>query len=198
MKREEIARILQALPGLQDVAPRLLQSMAGHFERQVVHGQPLCREGEEADALYVLTAGQLDVYKRSDQGNDRLVAHLYPVTLVGTVAVVTGGRRTATVMAPTWAELLVMPAPVVRELLETWDFEVASPLRRAIIVATAGQLSQANRTIGALAVELGLAEVAPGPLTHDLVAAARPMELPANPSDPEAVEQALLKARAGV
>ena len=198
MKREEIARILQALPGLQDVAPRLLQTMAGHFEREVVHGQPLCREGEEADNLYVLTAGQLDVYKCSEQGNDRLVAHLYPVTLVGTVAVVTGGRRTATVLAPTWAELLVMPATAVRELLETWDFEVASPLRRAIIVATAGQLGQANRTIGALAVELGLAELAPGPLTHDLTTAARPAAQPAGTTDPDAVEQALLKARAGL
>lgn len=198
MRREEIARILQSLPGLQDVAPRLLQAMAGHFTREVVHGQPLCREGDEADNLYVLTAGQLDVYKRSEQGNDRLVAHLYPVTLVGTVAVVTGGRRTATVMAPTWAELLVMPAAAVRDLLETWDFEVASPLRRAIIVATAGQLGQANRTIGALAVELGLAEVAPGPLTHDLAAAARPAEQPTTPADPDAVEQALLKARAGL
>lgn len=79
-------------------------------------GQPLClavgdvlvREGDEAGDAYFVRSGQLDVVVHATSG-DVVLAHLGAGELTGELAVLTGHRRTATLVATT--PTVVVPIP---------------------------------------------------------------------------------------
>ncbi len=68
-------------------------------------GQVLLEEGERADSIYVLQTGRLEVLV-----GGRLVRELAPGAVLGELAVLTGGRRSATVRARRDATLLEVTA----------------------------------------------------------------------------------------
>ena len=68
-------------------------------------GQVLLEEGEVADSVYVLQTGRLEVLVAG-----RLVRELAPGAVLGELAVLTGGRRSATVRARRDATLLEVTA----------------------------------------------------------------------------------------
>jgi NTE family protein len=59
-------------------------------------GEALVREGEEADALYIVVSGRFDVTAGGRKGS---IATIGPGSPVGEIAFLAGGRRTATVTA---------------------------------------------------------------------------------------------------
>ncbi len=62
-------------------------------------GDTLFREGDAADALYVLVSGRLRVLVKGESGQDSLVAEIGRGEAVGEMALLTGGPRSATVVA---------------------------------------------------------------------------------------------------
>ena len=71
-------------------------------------GDVLCRQGEEADGLYVITTGSVGVYSRLPGGGELELAALGAGEVIGELALVDGGTRAATVRAlgPTTAQFL--------------------------------------------------------------------------------------------
>jgi predicted acylesterase/phospholipase RssA/CRP-like cAMP-binding protein len=113
----------------------LAQLDRSFVERRVAAGADLVREGEVGESLYVILEGKLEVLL------DELRLHdLGPGAIVGEVALLAGGRRTATVRAlePTRAlvltrerfESLLVSHP---ELRTTFSSEVQNRLRRVQI-----------------------------------------------------------------
>jgi sulfate permease, SulP family len=84
-------------------------------------GTILCREGDEADRMWILTRGSVSVRVLSvGQTRDRRIASLAFGTIVGEIAfVLEGGRRTATIIADEDIECYVLNedayATIVRE-----------------------------------------------------------------------------------
>jgi signal transduction histidine kinase len=97
---EDSLRALAASGEIHDLAP----------------GDLLIREGEEADALFVVLDGELDVTKRSGTSEIPL-ARVGPGALQGEIAALEGGRRLASVRAATSAEVLQIPTASLRQLL---------------------------------------------------------------------------------
>ncbi|HEX4526404.1 MAG TPA: cyclic nucleotide-binding domain-containing protein [Gaiellaceae bacterium] len=62
-------------------------------------GEVLFRQGEEADGLYVVAGGSVGVYSRLPGGGEVQLAVLGAAQVVGELALVDGGMRTATVRA---------------------------------------------------------------------------------------------------
>lgn len=62
-------------------------------------GALLFRQGEPGDRLLVLTSGRLQVLARSTSGEQRGIGVVQPGEVVGELALLYGGRRTATVVA---------------------------------------------------------------------------------------------------
>ena len=130
--REAIAERLRATPlfgGLDDVQLDRLVELG-----EIVDLEPdtvLIREGDEADALYVVLDGELDVTKRADRSEIPL-ARVGPGSLQGEIAALEGGRRLATVRAVTPAEVLRIPVSVVRELLGAGPDVALSVIRTAV------------------------------------------------------------------
>ena len=96
------SKLLAHLPvfaGLSNVeAGDLAQFM--HLE-QKQPGADLCKEGEPGDAMFVLEKGTVVALKRTDQGDDQVLATIVGPSVVGELALIDGAPRSATVRAKT-------------------------------------------------------------------------------------------------
>lgn len=158
----EVVAVLSRLPGLAGADPRALQDLAVHLKPRTFKDELICREGDAADRLWVLTGGTAEVLKRSEAGRDFVVAALGPVCLFGHVGLFTTQGRTATLRAKGRVDVLQMSATQAHLVLRTSPPAVASPFRRALIIALSQQLMAATQTLWRLADEVGATETLPG------------------------------------
>jgi CRP-like cAMP-binding protein len=149
---DERARILSMVPGLQSMPVEGLGALAQLFEHKALEHEILCREAEAADKLWVLASGSIDVIKDTPRG-PYVVAQLGPTCLLGHGGIMTLSKRTATLKTRGLVEVLEMSAEDALGMLEVAPQEIASPFRRAMIVAMSWQLATATATIGRLTSE---------------------------------------------
>ena len=155
---DERQHILRDLYGLDKVDDATTSALARCFELRTYTGVELCREGEPADRLWVLSSGHISVFRRLSSRRPCQVAILRPTTLVGFAGLVGLTERSATLHATETIEVLEMTAQRAIEILEQDGSRVSSAFRRAIIAAASRQVSTANKNIAKLAVEVGLAK----------------------------------------
>ena len=93
-------------------------------ERAYARGEALFLQGQRGVALFVVTAGTVRVEQLIDDGRVVTVATLGAGAVVGEMAILDGAERTASVVADTDVECLV---------LTSWDFKAM--LRARPVVA---------------------------------------------------------------
>ncbi|MCB9778538.1 MAG: cyclic nucleotide-binding domain-containing protein [Alphaproteobacteria bacterium] len=158
----DAARVLGQLPGLAAVDELSLMALAEHFEQTTFRdGELICEEGAPAETLYVLAEGTVEVRKRSLSGRQHTVAELTGPCLFGHVGVLALTERTASIRSAGSTRILHMSARRARVIMRTGQFSVASPFRRALIVAMCQQLASATSAVASLAVDANVAEPAP-------------------------------------
>ena len=62
-------------------------------------GEVIVRQGDPADAVYIIVEGEAEVWVASDKGSEIQLNTMGPNTIFGEIAVLTQGRRTTTVRA---------------------------------------------------------------------------------------------------
>ncbi len=62
-------------------------------------GEPIVQQGDPADAVYIVTEGEAEVWLRDAEGREILLTTMGRHTLFGETAVLSKGRRTASVRA---------------------------------------------------------------------------------------------------
>ena len=87
-------------------------------EENYEFGDLLVRQGEPADAFYVLVSGRARVVKSDQNGNEIVLATLKPGDSFGESALTEGGTRTATVRCSTAVEALRLDRDDFLELAE--------------------------------------------------------------------------------
>ncbi len=115
--------------GLEEAMLHRLTEMGDILDLEA--GDVLIREGDQADALYVVLSGEMDVTKRADR-SDIPVARVGPGSLQGEIAALEGGRRLASVTATGPAEVLRIPISAVRELLGAGPDVALAVIRTAV------------------------------------------------------------------
>ncbi len=98
--------------GLGSAAAAALQE--GAREALVPAGRSVIRRGDAADRMALLLEGQLRVGATSADGKAMTFRVVQPVELVGEIAVLDGGPRTADVEALTHCRLLLLSGDAVR------------------------------------------------------------------------------------
>jgi HlyB family type I secretion system ABC transporter len=93
---------------------RLTSSMA---RRTVQAGEILIRQGDRAEEVYVVESGRFSVYREEEPGKP--VATLQSGSIAGEIAVLSGGRRTATVRADSGGDVFAIPGSTFLELVES-------------------------------------------------------------------------------
>ena len=86
--------------------------------RSVTGGEVLIREGDDADALYLIAEGRLRVIGRRDDGTPQTLAELGRGEIVGEMALVTNEPRSATVTAVRDSLVLELPATTFLALVQ--------------------------------------------------------------------------------
>ena len=90
--------------------------------RRIGENEVLVKEGEKADAVYVLIEDALEVTKMIE-GRDAVLAELTaPGTIVGEMVSLGGGVRTATVTTTAPSQLYALPSGKFQTLLSTLAF----------------------------------------------------------------------------
>lgn len=132
MRRNAKVELLRRQPLFEDCSRRQLVEIAATVDEVVVPaGRTVAREGALGHEFVVLAEGVADV-----ESDGAIVSTLGPGDYFGEIALVTGGRRTATVTTRTPARLLVFSAPAFRALLAR-----APRVRRKVVSRAALRLA---------------------------------------------------------
>jgi CRP-like cAMP-binding protein len=134
------SRVLSAL----DPADRALLARRC-VERRYGKGQVVYCEGESADSMLILTAGQLKVSSYSSDGVELLLSMVFPGETVGELGMLSHAPRSATVTATVASETMTLSRAVVMELMHE---------RPAVAVAMLEHLADMARKTTGFAADL--------------------------------------------
>lgn len=82
-------------------------------------GEIIIMEGDAGQSLYMLTSGTVRALKRNAQGRQATVGELTEGAFFGEVSILSGGPRTATVVAATYCELLELDRATLDGIVKT-------------------------------------------------------------------------------
>lgn len=114
---EMVCGFLRSCPIFHDLPPGTLSRVAEKVcVERYAPGAVVVRQGDEAEAFYVIRSGQLEV-EIADGSESRSVRFLREGEFFGEIALVKGGPRTATVTAREPSELLCLRKDAFNEVL---------------------------------------------------------------------------------
>ena len=76
--------------------------------KKLLRGETLCRKGDDGSQIYVVASGHLKAVTTSSDGADVVFSIMGPGELCGELALLSGGKRTATMEAHDAVELVVI------------------------------------------------------------------------------------------
>ena len=117
---------------LKDLPEDSLASLSeSGLKQQLTKGKTLFQKGDAGDYLAVILSGKLKVSAYSISGNETVLNILQPGDVLGEIAAIDGGERTADVVALEACEILVIRRTDILRKLET-DSEFALALSKAL------------------------------------------------------------------
>jgi thioredoxin reductase (NADPH) len=112
---EDLKHAERALPAMpREEMPRVAQRME---PVSVMAGQTVVREGEEADAFFIVVRGRVGVFQRGEDGEEREVNRLGPGEFFGEIGLLSDMPRVATVRALEPSQLLRLDQDAFRQLV---------------------------------------------------------------------------------
>src|SRR2546426_2301685 len=119
------------------LTPAQLARIAAHGRRrQVERGEVLVEAGEQTARLFVVAAGRIDIFRRSERGEE-LVVSFGPGMFTGEVTMLSGRRGLAQIRAGAAGEVIEVGRDDLLALIQT-DGELSEILMRAFILRRAG------------------------------------------------------------
>jgi len=104
VKREEL---LERIPLFSCLTASELQRVSELCREQSYRkGSIICREGDDGDRFFIVLSGEIEV--RTNEAGDRVINRHGPGEYLGELALMMGGKRTATLMVSRSARLLVL------------------------------------------------------------------------------------------
>jgi CRP-like cAMP-binding protein/Zn-dependent protease len=117
--RVEAAEMIDRLPAFEDLPEDVLSDLAGRVRlRSLPPGHPVFRQGDRADAFFVLRQGRLAVEdEHPETGDTRVLRTLEPGESFGELALLSTAPRSATIRAITDVEVFEIDKPTFDRLL---------------------------------------------------------------------------------
>jgi CRP/FNR family transcriptional regulator len=115
----DVIELLARVPLFTGLSEQELQRIAQvAVGRSFPKGARVFHEGDRSDACYIVSSGEVRVTREHSDGRAITLATLGPGEIVGELAMLDGEVRSASVEALSDLELLAIPAPDMRGLLE--------------------------------------------------------------------------------
>ena len=170
MERSELDGLLGQIPILQFLPPDVRELVEASFvSARYTFGQEIVREGEPADALYVLVSGRARVLKRAEGGDEISLGGVRPGETFGEGDLLNPGIRATTVRASSDVEVLRLDQSVVDALI-----------RRRPEIRQYLELQARHRHLQGFFRQFSVFDSLPPDATAALLAALEPVEVPAN------------------
>src|SRR5687767_3979893 len=119
--RDEIEHLIEDSAIFTSLSPEARELLCDRFEpRTLPGGGVLMRQGEAADALYLVSVGRLRVSIERDDGTETVVAELSRGEVVGEMALITDDPRSATVTAVRDSQVLRLSTESFAELVRLY------------------------------------------------------------------------------
>ena len=116
--------------------------IAIHIETfKLAPGEVLVRQGEDAKNMYFLLDGRLSVVLKDQSGSEQVVSNLQSGSIIGEIALVVGGKRSATVIGAEDSTLGVLSAAAITRLMGRYPEVVSNIVSMASRRLREGQLA---------------------------------------------------------
>src|SRR5690242_16791841 len=151
-RRQDIAALLAGVPLFAGIPADELAELAGVVRRrEIAQDELLWREGDEADGLHVIVDGRVAAALRLPGGGEVVLASMGSGELLGELALLDAGSRTAMVRVQEAGTLLSMARPDFAALVSQLH-PIAFTLKRRIAAIACERL---RRELASLAGSLG-------------------------------------------
>jgi len=118
MDTAEIAEFLSGVKGFSAIDREGLLQLAGQMEpRSFDSGAKIIEKGADGDTMFIIKSGRVRVLLSDADGNSKLVVNLSERELVGEMALLTGDKRNADVVAEEPVEAVVVDRQTLQPLL---------------------------------------------------------------------------------
>jgi len=96
---DELLQILKGVELFRDLSEEQLTQIS-KISKKETHskGEAICKQGDPGDAMYVISSGQVEINVRDNNGNTYSALYLGAGQLVGEMALVDEGTRSASVI----------------------------------------------------------------------------------------------------
>jgi predicted acylesterase/phospholipase RssA/CRP-like cAMP-binding protein len=143
-----------AEPPPADAAEALLRRIEQDAEWvRLARGQMLTRQGDPADAMYIMVSGRLRVFVAGDAGRERMVGEMGRGDAIGEMGLISGERRTATLYASRDCELVRLPKEAFDRLVEEHPRFLLSITRQIVDrLRLSGSRRRTRSTLATIAV----------------------------------------------
>ena len=146
--RLRLRKVLQRAPLFADLDPTGMAAVERELTLLVLPGgAPLFRQGEPADAVYVVASGCLGVFRHEEEGEAAepvLIAEVPPGNLVGEMSLLSHGKRTRSVAALRDSEVWRL-AQTSFNALTSHHPEVLPALMRSVVARNALETGKRRR-----------------------------------------------------
>ncbi len=113
-----VSHVLSRLQNFADLPDEVQQTIAASATRRHFDaGQVIYVEGEPAESVYILESGWVKATRMTREGREQAMMFLRPVEVFGDIAVFTGTTYPGTVIALEDAEVWVIPAQTLLDLI---------------------------------------------------------------------------------
>jgi NTE family protein len=127
---------LRRIPFFSQLPDTELQAISEQLQRErFLKGQAIFSEGQEADALYLIESGQVQVVT-GPPDEEKILAYLGPGNFVGELALLLDKPRSATVRVVIDAEVWVLRKQALEDLLEDYpaiSLQISRELSRRLV-----------------------------------------------------------------
>lgn len=139
----ETVELLGRVPLFSELSPdELARIVSVAIPRSFASGVRVFHEGDDSDACYVVSSGELRVTREHSDGRAIALATLTSGDFFGELAMLDGGTRSASVETLSEAELLALPAADMRRVIAA-NGDIAAKL----IVALTRRLRETNERV---------------------------------------------------
>jgi CRP-like cAMP-binding protein len=138
--------LLEKLPNeslLKVLEPDELTELLGQArEAKAKKGEAIIRQGDDGNALIILLEGQARITVYSANGREIVLEYAGPGTVLGEIALLDGGARTASVIAMGPLKYLILPRAVFESVMAS-NHRIALRIMKEL----ASRLRKTNQTI---------------------------------------------------
>ncbi|MFN0117218.1 MAG: cyclic nucleotide-binding domain-containing protein [Elusimicrobiota bacterium] len=136
-------KTLLSLKGFRDIPAQALEKLAEQMEEKVFPPEKIIiKEGEKTGCLFILLSGAVRVEKKTEKGEQKVVARLENQEFFGEMALLNDETHSASVIVQEESRILILPRKVLIELMQKDPTSALTP----VISLFAGVSSRLKRT----------------------------------------------------